>query len=170
MILISRVIAAYIASVYRAGAPRPSPRGLGDEFADRRRVETVEIVDRRDKTIEAAGAERGFPPSDSPDLDPVEKVFAELESALGKIARRTVDGLRDAIAIDDCPANECLDYFRNAGRRPTRTWRRCAGSFAVACSRSAANAIFAFSAASIFRLAFIMFRSVPSHSEQTSSN
>jgi hypothetical protein len=39
-----------------------------------------------------------------------------------------------------------------------------------ACSRSASSAIFAFSAASIFRLVFVIGRSVPDHSEQTSSN
>jgi hypothetical protein len=35
------------------------------------------------------------------------------------MAKRTVDGLRDAmaIAIDGFPANECLDDFRNAGCR-----------------------------------------------------
>jgi len=43
-------------------------------------------------------------------------------------------------------------------------------SFIVACSRSASSAIFAFSPASIFRLVFVMFRSVQSLSEQTSSN
>ena len=58
-------------------------------------------------------------------------------------------------------------------------WPRAAGPFlaavklesvTVACSRSASSAIFAFTAASIFRLVFVIFRSVLSHSEQTSSN
>jgi hypothetical protein len=43
----------------------------------------------------------------------------------------------------------------------------------VACRRlllHASGAIFAFSAASVLRLAFIIFRSVLPHSEQTSSN
>jgi transposase len=69
------------------------------------------------QTIEAAGAERRFLPPYSPDLDPIEQVFAKVKGALRKMAKRTVDGLWDAIAvaIDDFPPDECRNYFRKAG-------------------------------------------------------
>jgi transposase len=69
------------------------------------------------KAIEAAGAAQCFLPSYSPDLDPIEQVFAKLKNRLRKMAHRTVDALWAGIglALDDFPPNECLNYFRNAG-------------------------------------------------------
>jgi transposase len=40
-----------------------------------------------------------FLPAYSPDLDPIEQVFAKLKNSLRKMARRTVDELWDAIGI-----------------------------------------------------------------------
>ena len=69
------------------------------------------------QAIEAAGAERRFLPPYSPDMDPIEQVFAKVKNTLRKIARRTVDALWNAvgIAIDDVSPTECLNYFQNAG-------------------------------------------------------
>jgi transposase len=69
------------------------------------------------EAIEAAGATRRFLPAYSPDLDPIEQVFAKLKNTLRKMAHRTVDALWEGIgiALDDFPPNECLNYFRNAG-------------------------------------------------------
>ena len=69
------------------------------------------------KAIEAAGAAVCFLPASSPDLDPIEQVFAKLKNTLRKMARRTVDALWDAIgiALDDFSPEECFNYFRNAG-------------------------------------------------------
>ena len=69
------------------------------------------------KAIEAAGAAVCFLPAYSPDLDPIEQVFAKLKNTLRKMARRTVDALWDAIgiALDDFSPEECVNYFRNAG-------------------------------------------------------
>ena len=69
------------------------------------------------EAIEAAGATRWLLPSYSPDLDPIERVFAKLKNRLRKMAKRTVDALWDAIAIvlEDFSPAECLNYFRNAG-------------------------------------------------------
>ena len=69
------------------------------------------------EAIEAAGATQRFLPAYSPDLDPIEQVFAKLKSTLRKMAHRTVDALWEGIgiALDDFPPNECLNYFRNAG-------------------------------------------------------
>ena len=52
------------------------------------------------KAIEAAGASQRFLPAYSPDLDPIEQVFAKLKNALRKMARRTVDALWDAIGSE----------------------------------------------------------------------
>jgi transposase len=49
------------------------------------------------KAIEAAGAAVCFLPGYSPDLDPIEQVFAKLKNALRKMARRTVDANQDTL-------------------------------------------------------------------------
>jgi transposase len=69
------------------------------------------------QAIEAAGAERRFLPPYSPDLDPIEPAFAKVKNSLRKMARRTVDGLWNAVgvAIDDFSPAECLNYFRHSG-------------------------------------------------------
>lgn len=69
------------------------------------------------EAIEAAGARALYLPPYSPDLNPIEQVFAKLKSILRKIAARTVDTLWDAIgsALDDFSADECASYLRNAG-------------------------------------------------------
>ena len=69
------------------------------------------------EAIEATGATQRFLPAYSPDLDPIEQVFAKLKNTLRKMAHRTVDALWEGIgsALDDFNPNECLNYFRNAG-------------------------------------------------------
>jgi transposase len=69
------------------------------------------------KAIEAAGAAQRFLPAYSPDLDPIEQVFAKLKNTLRKMARQTVDALCDAIgiALEDFPPHECFNYFLNTG-------------------------------------------------------
>jgi len=69
------------------------------------------------KAIEAAGAEVRFLPPYSPDLDPIEQVFAKIKNTLRKLARRTLEGLWSgfAIAIEDFTSNECLNYLLHAG-------------------------------------------------------
>jgi len=56
-------------------------------------------------------------PKYSPDLNPIEQVFAKLKNTLRRAAKRTVEALWNAIglAIADFPPGECLNYFRNAG-------------------------------------------------------
>ena len=57
-------------------------------------------------------------PPYSPDMDPIEQVFAEGQThTADKMARRTVDALWNAIgvAIDEVSPTECINYFRNAG-------------------------------------------------------
>lgn len=69
------------------------------------------------QAIEAAGAERRLLPPYSPDMDPIEQVFAKLKSILRRAAKRTVEALWNAIglAVAAFPPGECRSYFRNAG-------------------------------------------------------
>jgi transposase len=67
--------------------------------------------------IRAAGAKLFFLPPYSPDLNPIEQVFAKLKRLLRKAAERTVEATWKRIgALLDCflPA-ECQAYLANAG-------------------------------------------------------
>ena len=67
--------------------------------------------------IRAAGAKLIFLPKYSPDLNPIEQVFAKLKHLLRKAAPRTLDALCAAIEqlLRVFTPNECANYFRNAG-------------------------------------------------------
>lgn len=67
--------------------------------------------------IEAAHAELLYLPPYSPDLNPIENVFAKIKAFLRKRARRTVDGLCNAIAeaIETVSAHDCKNCFSHAG-------------------------------------------------------
>lgn len=69
------------------------------------------------EAIEAVGARVLYLPPYSPDLNPIEQVFAKLKTILRTVAARTVDALWDAIgaALDAFSAVECANYLRNAG-------------------------------------------------------
>jgi transposase len=69
------------------------------------------------KAIEAAGAALSLLPAYSPDLDPIEQVFAKLKNRLRKMGCRTVNALWEAIttALDDFPPEQCANYIRNGG-------------------------------------------------------
>jgi transposase len=75
------------------------------------------------RLIRAAGARLLFLPKYSPDLNPIEQVFAKLKHLLRKAASRTVDALCAAIGslLDAFPPNECAHLLRNAGYGPTYT-------------------------------------------------
>jgi transposase len=70
--------------------------------------------------IEAAGARLLYLPPYSPDLNPIEQVFAKLKALLRKAAARTVDALWAAIAtaLDAFTPDECANYFTNSGYEP----------------------------------------------------
>lgn len=67
--------------------------------------------------IEARGATLLYLPPYSPDLNPIEQVFAKLKAILRKVAVRTVDDLWQAIAtaLDQFTPAECRNYLANAG-------------------------------------------------------
>jgi transposase len=69
------------------------------------------------EAIEARGAELVYLPPYSPDLNPIEQVFAKLKHNLRKTAARTVAALHHAIAnsLNKFVPNECQSYLRNSG-------------------------------------------------------
>lgn len=69
--------------------------------------------------IENAGAELLFLPPYSPDLNPIEQVFAKLKHLLRKAAKRSVDDLWDEIGnlLDCFQPEECANYIANSGYR-----------------------------------------------------
>lgn len=69
------------------------------------------------KAIRAAGAKLFFLPPYSPDLNPIEQVFAKLKTLLRKAAERTVDDTwrRIGALIPSFTPQECANYIANAG-------------------------------------------------------
>lgn len=69
------------------------------------------------RAIRAAGAKLFFLPPYSPDLNPIEQVFAKLKTMLRKAAERTLEATwkRIGVLLDRFPPHECANYFANAG-------------------------------------------------------
>jgi transposase len=69
------------------------------------------------QAIEAVGATICYLPPYSPDLNPIEKLFAKLKALLRKAAKRTVDALWQEIGrlLDAFSATECRNYFASSG-------------------------------------------------------
>ena len=69
------------------------------------------------KLIRAAGAHLIFLPPYSPDLNPIEQLFAKLKTLLRKAARRTVEATWKQIGalLSAFSPQECANYFRNSG-------------------------------------------------------
>ena len=73
------------------------------------------------KAIRAVGARLISLPKYSPDLNPIEQVFAKLKTLLRKAAARTVDAISAAIGqlLGRFTPQECANYFKNAGYAST---------------------------------------------------
>ena len=71
----------------------------------------------RRNRCEGAGAELRYLPSYSPDLNPIEQLFAKLKALVRKAAPRSLNAVSDAIAnaLADVPHSECANYFTNSG-------------------------------------------------------
>ena len=69
------------------------------------------------RAIRQAGARLFFLPPYSPDLNPIEQVFAKLKTLLRKAAERTVEATwkRIGALLNAFTSQECANYFRNAG-------------------------------------------------------
>jgi len=69
------------------------------------------------KIIKAAGAKLFFLPKYSPDLNPIEQVFAKLKHLLRKSAPRSAETICAHIGthLGAFTAKECSNYFKNAG-------------------------------------------------------
>ena len=73
------------------------------------------------RAIRSAGAKLFFLPKYSPDLNPIEQVFAKLKHLLRNAAARTIETVLDAIGklLDTFTPEECANYLANAGYRQT---------------------------------------------------
>jgi transposase len=67
--------------------------------------------------IRSTGARLFFLPKYSPDLNPIEQVFAKLKHLLRKATARTAEAICTAIGeiLQAFTPEECANYFRNAG-------------------------------------------------------
>jgi transposase len=72
------------------------------------------------RAIRNAGAHLIFLPPYSPDLNPIEQVFAKLKTLLRKAAERTVEATWRRIGklLDHFSADECANYLVNSGYAP----------------------------------------------------
>jgi len=72
------------------------------------------------RLIRSVGAKLIFLPKYSPDLNPIEQVFAKLKHLLRKAAARTVEAVCTAIGqlLGTFTPAECANYFKNAGYAP----------------------------------------------------
>ena len=71
--------------------------------------------------IRKAGAHLIFLPPYSPDLNPIEQMFAKLKTLLRKAAERTVEATWQRIGhlLDQFTAEECANYLANSGYAAT---------------------------------------------------
>ena len=73
------------------------------------------------QAIRAVGARLLFLPPYSPDLNPIEQVFAKLKTLMRTAAERSVDAVwkRVGALLDLFPPNECANYLSNSGYAAT---------------------------------------------------
>jgi transposase len=71
--------------------------------------------------IRRAGARLFFLPPYSPDLNPIEKLFAKVKHELRQAQARTRNAIDDALAaiLQTVSPNECQNYFKEAGYERT---------------------------------------------------
>jgi transposase len=72
------------------------------------------------EAVEARGARLLYLPPYSPDLNPIEQVFAKLKALLRKAAARTIDSLWNTIGelLDCFSQEECANYLADVGYLP----------------------------------------------------
>jgi transposase len=69
------------------------------------------------RAIRAVGAKLLFLPPYSPDLNPIEQVFAKLKTLLRKANERSVETVwrRIGTLLEEFPPDECANYLSNSG-------------------------------------------------------
>ena len=69
------------------------------------------------RAIRAVGARLFFLPPYSPDLNPIEQMFAKLKALLRKANARTIEAVTEAIGklLDEYSVEECANYLVNSG-------------------------------------------------------
>lgn len=69
------------------------------------------------EAITTRGAKLAFLPPYSPDLNPIEQVFAKVKHWMRMAQARSIETIQDRIAmlVRNIPAVECANYLRNAG-------------------------------------------------------
>jgi transposase len=69
------------------------------------------------RAIRNAGAKLFFLPKYSPDLNPIENLFAKIKHGLRKAAKRTPDAVCNALGqiLETVIQQECKNYFLKAG-------------------------------------------------------
>jgi transposase len=74
-------------------------------------------VDGIRQALAAVGASLLYLPPYSPDLNPIEQLFAKLKALLRKAAARTRDDLWATLGrlLDACPPVECANYLHHCG-------------------------------------------------------
>ena len=75
------------------------------------------------RLIGSVGAEVRYLPPYSPDLNPIELMFSKLKTFLRKVAKRTVDGVIEAIGdgLRTVTPQDIQGWFRHDGYRLTQT-------------------------------------------------
>jgi transposase len=75
------------------------------------------------RIIRAAGARLWCLPPYSPDLNPIEQAFAKVKHWMRIAQKRTIDNVWRHIGtlVASINANECNDYFANAGYASVKT-------------------------------------------------
>jgi transposase len=73
-----------------------------------------------EEAIRAVGASLLYLPAYSPDLNPIEQVFAKLKALLRKAGARTKEVLWSAIGalLEQFSPEECANYLANCGYKP----------------------------------------------------
>ena len=73
------------------------------------------------QAIRSAGARLLFLPKYSPDLNPIEQLFAKLKHLLRQAGGRTTDAVYEAIGklLDQFDPRECANYLKNSGYAST---------------------------------------------------
>jgi transposase len=87
-------------------------RQLGDDL-----LQVLCLAPQGLDLIRNAGARLFFLPPYSPDLNPIEQVFAKLKKHLRRAEERTIESTwkRIGALLDQFEPQECANYIRNAG-------------------------------------------------------